>query len=88
MHSVGTQLLHNLCSFLVCPFREVYFCTNDRCIYILIQSQEFLCPGQLEMLASELFTANNEKKDKQCLLDTPRTVMVNKENYYQEIQNG
>ena len=46
--------------------------------------QEFLCPDQLEMLASELFTANNEKKDKQCLLDTPRTVMVNKENYYQE----
>ena len=26
----------------------------------------------------------NEKYNKQWLLDTPRTVMVNKENYYQE----
>ena len=25
-----------------------------------------------------------KKKDKQCLLDNPRTVMVNKENYYRE----
>ena len=28
---------------------------------------------------------NNENKDnKQCLLDTPNTVIVNKENYYRE----
>ena len=25
-----------------------------------------------------------KKDNKQCLLDTPRTVMVNKENYYRE----
>ena len=27
---------------------------------------------------------NNEKRDKQCLLDTPRKVMVTTENYYWE----
>ena len=27
---------------------------------------------------------NLKKDNKQCLLDTPRTVKVNKENYYQE----
>ena len=29
----------------------------------------------------------NEKKDKQCLLNTPRTVMGNKENYYREYKD-
>ena len=27
-----------------------------------------------------------KKKDKQCLLDTPSTVMVNKEKYYREYE--